>query len=107
MRKIYMLTALTMIAMTGSALAADAKTGRDLYLRSCRGCHGANGEGNPAMEKSLKIKIESLDAKVVQSMSDAELHKVIADGKGKMPAMSYLSSAQVDDVIAYIRSLKK
>ncbi len=107
MRRIYIFMALSLTTLTGSALAADASSGKDLYMRHCRGCHGQNGEGNPTMEKAMKVKIESLDSKAIQSMSDADLHKVIADGKGKMPAISNLSDAQVNDVIAYIRTLKK
>jgi mono/diheme cytochrome c family protein len=41
-------------------------------------------------------------------MSDADLNKVIADGKGKMPAYkSKLDQASIDALISFIRTLKK
>jgi hypothetical protein len=40
-------------------------------------------------------------------MSDDDLKKVITDGKGKMKPIASASGAAADNVVAYIRSLKK
>ncbi len=85
-------------------VAAD--TGADLYASKCASCHGKDGSGNTPMGKNLKLK--DLGSSDVQKASDADLKTVIEKGKGKMPAYgSKLSSAQVDDVVKHIRSLKK
>ena len=47
-----------------------------------------------------------LGSKEVQSLDDAALKKIIAEGKGKMQPVK-LSDAEADDVIAFVRSLKK
>jgi mono/diheme cytochrome c family protein len=36
-----------------------------------------------------------------------ELRKIVTDGRGKMPAIHTVTGKSVDDVIAYIRTLKK
>jgi len=40
-------------------------------------------------------------------MSDDEINKIITDGKGKMPAVKAVTGKAVDNVVAYVRSLKK
>jgi hypothetical protein len=40
-------------------------------------------------------------------MSDDELKKVITGGKGKMKPIAGVSGADADNVVAYIRTLKK
>ena len=85
----------------------SAKDGLAVYNQSCKGCHGMNGEGNPAMAKMMHVKMLPLGSKAVQAKSDAQLKKDITDGVGKMPAMKSLSANQVEDVVAYIRELGK
>jgi hypothetical protein len=40
-------------------------------------------------------------------MSDADLKGVIEHGKGKMKPISSVTGADLDNVVAYVRSLKK
>ena len=41
----------------------------------------------------------------VQKLTDAEITKVLTDGKGKMPA-SKLAAADIKAVVGFIRTLK-
>jgi hypothetical protein len=43
----------------------------------------------------------------VQSRSDAEIRQIVANGKGKMKPVAGLVKKQVDDAIAYVRTLKE
>ena len=43
----------------------------------------------------------------VQSLSDDALKEVITEGHGKMKPVKTVAGKDVDDVIAYVRSLKK
>ncbi len=87
-----------------SAFAADS--GADLFKAKCAGCHGASGGADTAMAKSMHIK--DLGSAEVQSKSDAELTDVIAKGKKPMPAYEgKLTNDQIQEVVKYIRSLKK
>ncbi len=89
------------------ALAADAAAGHAVYDKKCKVCHGAAGEGNPGMAKALNTTIQPLGSPEVQKASDADLKKVITQGKGKMKPPAGLSDADVDNVIAFVRTLKK
>jgi hypothetical protein len=54
----------------------------------------------------LSVTIPELGSAEVQGKSDADLVKVINDGKGKMKPVKTLSAAP-EDVAAFVRTLKK
>jgi len=85
---------------------AGPSEGKEVYDAKCKACHGAQGQGNPGLAKMMKVEIPALGSKEVQAKSDAELKKVITEGKGKMKPVAGLSAKQVDDVVAFIRTLK-
>jgi mono/diheme cytochrome c family protein len=90
---------------SAAAFGADAKAGQAAYEKSCRGCHGAAGAASPAISKMFPT-IPELSSDKVQGESDADLKKVITDGKGKMKPVKTLTAAP-DDVVAFVRTLKK
>ena len=94
-------------AWSSAALAADASAGMAVYDKSCVGCHGKDGKGNPAMAKVLGEKGLDLTSKEATQKSDAELLKIIVEGAGKMPAQKSLSQDEQKQVLAYVRSLTK
>jgi mono/diheme cytochrome c family protein len=98
-----------LVVLTASLMmaAGDAKAGKAVYDRACKSCHGADGTPNPAMAKMLKVEMRPLHAKEVQAMSDADMAKLITAGKGKMKAMPAIKGKELDDVVAYTKSLKK
>lgn len=88
------------------SLTGFAETGADTYKAKCQMCHGADGTPPAAMAKSMGIK--DLKSDEVQKMSDADFKAIVEKGKGKMPAFAgKLTPAQIDDVVKYVRSLKK
>jgi mono/diheme cytochrome c family protein len=89
-----------------AAVAADANAGKAAYEKSCAGCHGADGKGNPAMAKVLGEKALNIASKETAKKSDEQLLKVIAEGSGKMPA-SKLSKDEQKEALGYVRSLAK
>ena len=88
------------------SLSGFAQAGADTYKAKCQMCHGADGTPPAAMAKSMGIKDMKSDD--IQKMSDADLKAAVEKGKGKMPAFAgKLTPAQIDDVVKYVRSLKK
>ena len=88
------------------AIAFAQGSGADTFKAKCAMCHGADGSASTGMGKSMGLK--PLGGSEVQAMSDADMTALITDGKGKMPAYKgKLSDAQIKDVVAYIRTLKK
>jgi mono/diheme cytochrome c family protein len=103
-------TATILILMAAAAavcLAADAKAGQAAYDKSCKSCHGADGTPNAAVAKMMKVEIKDLKSAEVQAMSDDDIKKVITTGKGKMKPAATVTGGAADDVVAYVRSLKK
>ncbi|HYM08857.1 MAG TPA: cytochrome c [Terriglobales bacterium] len=85
---------------------AGPTEGKEVFDKSCKACHGAQGQGNPGMAKMMKVEMRALGSKEVQAQSDADLKKIITQGKGKMKPVASLSAKQVDDVVAFVRTLK-
>ena len=103
-----LMTTITLIGMSAFiGLAADAKSGQAVYDKSCKSCHGADGAPNATIAKMMKVEMKDLKSAEVQAMSDADIKKVITDGKGKMKPAKTVSGGDADNVVAYIRGLKK
>jgi mono/diheme cytochrome c family protein len=93
-------------ASVAAVQAADAKAGQAAFDKSCKSCHGPDGAGNPAIAKMFKVDMRDLKSADVQAMSDADLMKIITDGKGKMKPVAS-ASASAADIVAYMRTWKK
>jgi mono/diheme cytochrome c family protein len=106
MKNTIRLLAISVVAV-GLAAGADATAGKAAYDKACKSCHGATGTPNPAIAKSLKADMRDLGSKEVQALSDAELKAIVTDGKGKMKPVKSITGPAVDDVVAYMRTLKK
>ncbi|MDH3442429.1 MAG: cytochrome c [Deltaproteobacteria bacterium] len=89
------------------AFAADTTAGKAVYDKSCAGCHGGDGKGNPTMAKVLGEKGLNLTTPEVKKLSDDQIFKILAEGAGKMPAQKNLSKDDQKQVLSYIRSLAK
>ena len=90
-------------------LAAPAAFGdaAETYSKNCASCHGADGKGQTAMGKRLKLK-DYTDANVQKSFTDADAKKVILGGKEKMKGFKdKITDADADALVKYIRAFKK
>lgn len=94
---------LGVLALTATATAADLEAGKKLYAQKCASCHGADGKGNRKLEATLKVKIPELAA--AAGKSDAELHRLLVEGKKPMPSFAKLTRDEMDAVIAYAKAL--
>ena|SRR5215471_15986383 len=82
-----------------------ADSGGDTFKGKCAMCHGATGKGDTSMGKAKGLR--DLGSADVQAQSDADLAKIINDGKGAMPKYDgKLTKEQIDEVVKFIRTLK-
>jgi mono/diheme cytochrome c family protein len=97
------------------AYGADAEQGKKIYNEPgrCATCHGPSGKGDGALSANLPVKPrDHTDKAYMSTLSDEDLFKVIKGGGsaiGKSPLMppSGLNDEQINDVIAYVRTLSK
>lgn len=86
---------------------AKASSGKIVYEENCAVCHGPTGYGNGPAAASLKTRPFDLTVHAPQH-DDAYFIAVISGGRGEMPAFKdRLTSAQIIDVIAYMRLLAR
>ncbi|HTX42570.1 MAG TPA: cytochrome c [Acidobacteriaceae bacterium] len=97
------------MALLGLAVALPTfaqQPGEATYKTKCAMCHGADGTGNTPIGKNMNVR--SFKSPEDIKASDADLFKQTKEGVGKMPAYgSRLTDAQINDVVAYIRTLQK
>jgi mono/diheme cytochrome c family protein len=92
------LAALSMIA--GAALS-NAQEGAALYKSKCAACHGAGGEGKPAM-KAPALKGTSLDAqKITDHLMKGEVTSKPPHNKG----IKGLKETQAKAIADHVKSL--
>ena len=103
----FLFAALVFPAAMLGAPKGNATAGKKVFAAHCQMCHGDHGQGNQALGKMLGATIPALSSKQVQDLTDAEIHQVIENGKLKMPPVRGISSADVDNVIAFVRTLAK
>jgi len=98
---------ITLVMLVASVTFADAAPGAaEIYKAKCASCHGADGSGQTKVGKSLKVR--DLRSPEVQKQTDADLQKIMTEGKGKMAAQKKkLSVADISSLVAYIRGMAK
>jgi len=109
--------ALSLTLAVGPTDAGDVARGQKVNAERCAKCHGKTGKGDGASLKKLDVDVKPVDwtdKKAMAKWNDADTAKIIRQGGkgiGKsevMPAyQGKLSDAEIDDLLAYIRSLSK
>jgi mono/diheme cytochrome c family protein len=106
MKSLRLIAILAVFALVVSVSSFAADPGADTFKAKCASCHGATGAGDTAMGKNLKLR--DLASADVQKQTDADLNTVITKGKKPMPGYEgKLTSDQINDLVKFIRTLKK
>jgi len=107
---------LTIALAVGVVMATgDLAKGKASFDQMCVSCHGVSGKGDGAAAAALSPKPRDLtDKKYVSGLKDDYIKKLVKEGGqavGKSPLMppmgSALKDADIENVIAYVRSLGK
>lgn len=88
-------------------LVASEGNARELYSKTCSKCHGKDGRATGLKAKAVHAR-NLADGQWQDRVSDERIFNSISNGKGKMPAYhKKLSEAQINDLVNYVRGLKK
>ncbi len=108
--------AMIAIVFAGFAWAqGNADKGKAIYARQCASCHGVSGKGDGPAAAALNPKPKDMSNKAYMAeLKDQYLVDVVKKGgpaTGKSAAMpafgATLKDQDIQDVVAYIRSLAK
>ena len=93
-------------AWIAPAFGADLAKGKKVYTDKCLKCHGEKGRGDGPRAYDLSKKpADYTDKEKMSKFTDADLKKVVQEGKKPMPAFGKkLGDEEIDGVIAYIRT---
>jgi mono/diheme cytochrome c family protein len=95
--------------LAGSASAQNIEHGKQVYADSkCAVCHSIGSQGNkkgPIDDVGSKLSAADIRAWIVSAPEMAA--KAKADRKPPMKAYTDLSKTDVDDLVAYLQTLKK
>jgi mono/diheme cytochrome c family protein len=104
----FVLVALVLLVacLTTTRSIAQTDPAEDLFKGKCGSCHGPDGAGKTTMGTMLKIR--DLRSEDVQKQTDADLNRIIAKGRNKMPAFDgKLKKDQIEQLVVYVRQLAK
>jgi mono/diheme cytochrome c family protein len=81
------------------SLPQAVANGRRTFNQSCASCHdtlGTTTKSGPALKDYYRHQLRPADATV---------RTIIQQGKGRMPPFSTLNQLQIDDLVAYLKTL--
>jgi cytochrome c oxidase cbb3-type subunit 3 len=87
------------VPLPSGRVAGDATRGQALYASTCARCHGT--------DKQRSTAVYLLNPVLLQTASDGYLRYAVAEGRpptSMVPWKNTLAPAQIDDVVAYLRS---
>jgi mono/diheme cytochrome c family protein len=113
--------ALALAALPFAAQAGDAAAGKTTFETLCVTCHGPAGKGDGPAGAALDPKPRDFSVgdfkydtdKDGKPGTDADLANIVKNGAGAyggsplMAPWGHLSDADIQNVVAYVRSLKK
>lgn len=97
-----LVTSLATMLLVMSLASWAADDGAALYKTKCAGCHGASGEGKPAM-KAPALKGTSLEAnQIAEHITKGEAGSKAPHNKG----ITGLSTEQAQAIAEWVKTLK-
>ena len=98
------------ILVLGNSVAANASFSADAastYNSKCATCHGRDGRSKTLRGRHTHARDLS-NGEWQNDVSDERIFNSISNGKGKMPAFKKkLSESQIDELVNYVRRLRR
>lgn len=89
--------------------AESIATGKALYVKHCKSCHGSKGLGDGPKAAQLKTECGDFSKADFQSQSDGSIFYKTSEGRKDMPSFKKKIPDETDmwSVVNYMRTLKK
>ena len=96
------------LLLTTSLLACGRNERMDaMYAERCMSCHGTSGRGDGPVAAALPVQMPDF-RDTVERKSNGQIRRVIADGRGMMPAFSpALRQSEISDMLQMVRFLSR
>jgi mono/diheme cytochrome c family protein len=94
------------VKMTDASVIA---TGKELWAKHCKSCHGSKGLGDGPKAAGLKTFSGDFSSAAFQAQTDGEIHYKTFKGRDEMPAYEKKIPDVADQwsLVAYMRTMKK
>lgn len=92
------------------AAGGDAAKGKAIYQAKCVTCHGPEGKGDGPLGAKLKPPAADFTTAESKKKQESELLGIIQNGKPKTAMVAWksqLSEAEIQDLLAYVLTLRK
>jgi mono/diheme cytochrome c family protein len=99
-----------LLALVCSVWAGNAERGKAIYGSNCVACHGKDGDGKgPAAQAMRPSPTDFTLADWWKGKTDDQIAAIIKDGRAATPMVAFqkLSAEELDDLVAYMKSLSK
>jgi mono/diheme cytochrome c family protein len=120
-RLLTVAAAAALLIPAAASATGDAAKGKADFEMDCASCHGTSGKGDGPVGKALTPPPRDFTKGVFKydtdgdgkTGTDADLHNIIKNGAMKyggnpmMAGWPQLSDEQIDNIIAYVRTLKQ
>ena len=91
-------TSLFLVLFLATLTNREVSTGAAIYQKKCARCHGADGTKGRSGAANLQLS----------KMDNEMINQIIQNGKKPMPAYkSKLTNEEINDLVAYVKSLRK
>ncbi|MBI5083620.1 MAG: cytochrome c [Acidobacteria bacterium] len=88
-------------------MSGDVAQGRRIFESACSGCHGKQAKGGEGPALNNKVLLESAtDSYLVETVSRGRRGTAMASFLEPSPVRNALSRADIEAVVAYLRSLQ-
>jgi mono/diheme cytochrome c family protein len=96
---LFLAIAIPLAAISQKSAPQAVANGRRIFNQSCASCHdilGTSAKSGPGLKNYYHQQPRPADATV---------RIIIQQGKGRMPAFTTLDKLQIDDLVAYLKTL--
>jgi mono/diheme cytochrome c family protein len=87
----------------------DLPTGKELWAKHCKSCHGAKGLGDGPKASGLKTLAGDFSSKAFQDQTDGDIFYKTVFGRDEMPSYEKKIPDEADRwaLVAFMRTMKK